>query len=164
MRLGQPGGRLMGRPRSGRGSTPPGDADGPGHRKSGKDRGRGALDKASLGGSLPRVSRMAESPGRRSGPVALGEALGHLFASRGLARRRAASELEAAWEAAVGPAAACQTRLGGVRHGVLTVTVAHPTLLEELSAFRKPALLASLRKGAPGTAVQDLRFRVGPVD
>jgi hypothetical protein len=42
--------------------------------------------------------------------------------------------------------------------------VAHPTLLEELAAFRKPALLAALRRGAPGTPVQDLRFRVGSIE
>ena len=50
-----------------------------------------------------------------------------------------------------GRGAACrQTRLGEVRRGVLNVTVAHSTLLEELMAFRKPALLAALRSGAPG--------------
>ena len=43
-----------------------------------------------------------------------------------------------------------QTRLGDVRRGVLNVTVAHPTLLEELAAFRKPTLLAALRRDAPG--------------
>ena len=42
--------------------------------------------------------------------------------------------------------------------------MAHPTLLEELAAFRKPALLAGLRRDAPGTPVQDIRFRVGPID
>ena len=42
-----------------------------------------------------------------------------------------------------------QTKLGGVRRGVLNVTVAHPALLEELSTFQKPALLAALRRDAP---------------
>jgi hypothetical protein len=46
----------------------------------------------------------------------------------------------------------------------LNVTVAHPALLEELSAFQKPALLAALRRNAPGTVIHDIRFRVGPVD
>ncbi|HEX8203346.1 MAG TPA: DciA family protein, partial [Isosphaeraceae bacterium] len=57
-----------------------------------------------------------------------------------------------------------QTRLGGIRHGVLSVTVAHSTLLEELAAFRKPALLAALRRDAAGSAIHDIRFRVGPID
>ena len=100
----------------------------------------------------------------RRGPKPLGEVLGALFAARGYARLRGASELEAAWGAAVGEEVAGQTRLGGVRHGVLRVTVARSALLEELSAFRKPELLAALRRDAPGTVIHDLRFRVGPVD
>ena len=57
-----------------------------------------------------------------------------------------------------------QTRVGEVRRGVLTVIVAHPTLLEELAAFRKPELLQALRAAAPATTIHDIRFRVGPVD
>jgi predicted nucleic acid-binding Zn ribbon protein len=101
--------------------------------------------------------------GRGRGPRALGDVLGELFAARGLGRLRAQGELEGAWAAAVGEPAARQTRVGGVRHGVLTVTVAHPTLLEELAAFRKPRLLEALRRDAPGAAIQDIRFRVGPI-
>ena len=56
-----------------------------------------------------------------------------------------------------------QTRVGEVRRGVLNVTVAHLALLEELAAFRKPALLAALRQAAPGTVIHDIRFRVGPI-
>lgn len=98
------------------------------------------------------------------GPRPLSDILGSLFAARGYGRLRALGELEAAWTDAVGEPAARQTKLGGVRHGVLTITVAHPALLEELSAFRKPTLLAALRTNAPGTAVHDLRFRVGPIE
>ena len=43
------------------------------------------------------------------------------------------------------------------------MTVAHPGLLEELSTFRKPDLLAALRRDAPGTPILDIRFRVGPI-
>ena len=54
--------------------------------------------------------------------------------------------------------------VGGIRHGVLAITVAHPALLEELSAFRKPELLAALREKVPGLNLLDVRFRVGPVE
>ena len=101
---------------------------------------------------------------RRRGPKPLSDILGDLFAARGYGRLRAAGELEDAWNAAVGEPGCRQTRLGGVRRGVLSVTVAHPTLLEELAAVRKPALLAALRQGAPGTSIQDIRFRVGPIE
>jgi predicted nucleic acid-binding Zn ribbon protein len=103
------------------------------------------------------------SPNRR-GPKPLSEILGELFASRGFGRLRALKELEDAWNAAVGEPGCRRTKLGEVRRGVLNVTVAHPALLEELAAFRKPALLAALRRNAPGTVVHDIRFRVGSVE
>lgn len=94
----------------------------------------------------------------------MGDVLGALFAAKGLARLRAVGELEEAWAEAVGEPAASRTKVGGIRHGVLTITVGHPTLLEELSAFRKTALLAALREKAPGVTLHDIRFRIGPVD
>jgi hypothetical protein len=102
-------------------------------------------------------------PNRR-GPRALSEILGELFTVRGYGRFRARQELEEAWVAAVGQPLCRQTQLGEVRRGVLNVTVAHPAVLEELAAFRKPALLAALRSGAPGTTIQDIRFRIGSVE
>src|SRR3954447_18325095 len=103
------------------------------------------------------------SPNRR-GPKPLAEILGELFAARGFGRLRALKELEDAWAAAVGEPGCRQTRVGEVRRGVLNVTVAHSTLLEELSAFQKPMLLEALRRDAPATVVHDIRFRVGPID
>src|SRR5690242_10673697 len=101
-------------------------------------------------------------PNRR-GPRALSDILGELFTARGYGRILARQELEEAWDAAVGEPLCRQTQLGEVRRGVLNVTVSHPALLEELAAFRKPALLAALRSGAPGTPIQDIRFRIGAV-
>jgi predicted nucleic acid-binding Zn ribbon protein len=101
--------------------------------------------------------------GRSRRPRALGEVLGELYVARGLGRLRGVGELEAAWAEVVGPEARGRTAVTGLRHGVLTVTVAHPTLLEELAAFRKPDLLAGLRQKLPGLRLHDLRFRVGPV-
>ena len=101
---------------------------------------------------------------RGRGPRPLSEILNSLVAARGYGRLRGRAELEAAWEAAVGEMASRQTRIGGIRHGVLSVTVAHPALLEELAAFRKPDILAALRRTTPGAAIQDVRFRVGKLD
>ncbi len=99
----------------------------------------------------------------RPGPRPLSEILGELFTVRGYGRLRVRQELENAWNAAVGEPSCHQTQLGEVRRGVLDVTVAHSTLLEELAAFRKPALLAALRSGAPATTIHDIRFRVGAI-
>jgi predicted nucleic acid-binding Zn ribbon protein len=106
---------------------------------------------------------MSSSPKGR-GPRPLSEILGEVFAARGYGRLRGVGELESAWTSAVGEPDCRRTKLGGVRRGVLNVTVAHPALLEQLSSFRKSELLAALRREAPGTPIQDIRFRVGPVD
>ena len=103
-------------------------------------------------------------PKKSRGPKPLSEILGDLFASRGYGRLQALGELEVAWNRAVGEPGCRQTKLGGVRRGVLNVTVAHPSLLEELSTFQKPALLEALRRDAPGTPILDIRFRVGPIE
>lgn len=100
----------------------------------------------------------------RRGPRPLCDILSELFTLRGYGRLRALSELERVWNTAVGEPHCHQTRVGDVRRGVLTVTVAHPTLLEELAAFRKPLLLQVLRMGALGSSIRDIRFRVGPIE
>jgi predicted nucleic acid-binding Zn ribbon protein len=100
---------------------------------------------------------------RQQGPKPLSEILGELFAARGYGRLRAASELEEAWRMVVGEAVNELTQVGAVRQGVLSVTVAHSALLEELAAFQKPALLAALSEHAPGTPIRDIRFRIGRV-
>ncbi len=97
------------------------------------------------------------------GPKALGDLLGNLFAERGYGRLQAVGELEAAWVLAVGELGAEQTQVGVVRRGILNVTVAHPALLEELSSFQKPQILAILRREVSGTPILDIRFRVGPI-
>jgi predicted nucleic acid-binding Zn ribbon protein len=103
-------------------------------------------------------------PFSRRGPKPLGEILGSLLESRGYGRLRGQAELEAAWNAAVGEPACRRTKLGALRRGVLPVTVAHPALLQELSAFRKTELLQALRRAVPDVALHDFRFRVGPVE
>jgi predicted nucleic acid-binding Zn ribbon protein len=103
------------------------------------------------------------NPNRR-GPRVLSEILGELFTRRGYGRLQTLAALEGAWNLAVGEPQCQQTRVGDVRRGVLNVTVAHSSLLEELSAFRKGELLEALRANAPGTTIHDIRFRVGPID
>ena len=97
------------------------------------------------------------------GPRPLSAVLGDLFTVRGYNRLFARQELENAWKKAVGEPDCHQTRLGEVRRGVLNVTVAHSTLLEELSSFRKSLLLKALRFDAPATVIRDIRFQVGAV-
>jgi hypothetical protein len=97
------------------------------------------------------------------GPQLLSDILSELIVVRGYSRAHAGRILENAWNIAVGEPYCYLTQIGEVRHGVLNVTVAHSTLLEELMAFRKTRLVAFLRSGGLGTAIHDIRFRVDSI-
>ena len=97
------------------------------------------------------------------GPELLKEVLSRLFAARGWGRKQGRLRLEEAWAEAAGPAFADQTRVGGLRRGVLEVTVGNGVLLQELAHYHKRRLLEELRRRLPGTTFTDLRFRAGVV-
>jgi predicted nucleic acid-binding Zn ribbon protein len=98
-----------------------------------------------------------------TGPELLGEILSRLFVARGWGRRQGRLRLEQAWAEAVGPEGAKQTRVAGLRRGVLEVTVGSAVLLHELAHYRKRRLLEQLRSRLPGTTLTDLRFRAGVI-
>jgi predicted nucleic acid-binding Zn ribbon protein len=100
------------------------------------------------------------SDGNR-GPENLADILGRLFTSRGWGRKNDRLRLEAAWAEAAGPDLLKDTRLGGLRRGVLEVEVKSAVLLQELTQFHKRGLLAKLRKALPGVTLTDLKFRAG---
>jgi predicted nucleic acid-binding Zn ribbon protein len=95
------------------------------------------------------------------GPESLSEVLARLFTSRGWGRRTERVKLEEAWAAAVGPAVAAETRVGGLRRGVLEVEVKAGPLVQELAQFHKRPLLAKLRAALPSVTLTDLKFRAG---
>jgi predicted nucleic acid-binding Zn ribbon protein len=97
------------------------------------------------------------------GPELLGEILSRLFVARGWGRQQAQLRLERAWATAVGVEGAKQTRVGGLRRGVLEVTVGNAVLLQELAHYQKRQLLEQLRSQLPGTTITNLRFRAGVV-
>ncbi len=101
--------------------------------------------------------------GKGNGPRPLSEILGALMESRGYGRLKARREIETAWEQVVGDSLSRETRVESLRRGVLLVGVSHPCVLEQLAAFEKPALLASLRSHPSLTGLKDLRFRVGGI-
>jgi hypothetical protein len=103
--------------------------------------------------------------GERKGPEALGEILSRLFTARGWGRQQERLRLEKAWVEAI---AACelktaQTRVNGLRRGVLEVVIGNAVLLQELAHFHKRRLLEQLRRRLPGMTLSDLRFRAGVV-
>ncbi len=64
-----------------------------------------------------------------------------------------------AWRKYLGPDAD-HTRLLSLQRHVATFTVDSSALLAELHNFRKPELLAMLRRDVPACFVRDLRFRL----
>jgi predicted nucleic acid-binding Zn ribbon protein len=113
---------------------------------------------------MPSPHSNSNPHSRGRGPRPLSEVLAELFAARGLGRIQSAKRLEDAWNAAVGEPNCRQTKVGEVRRGVLNVTVAHSSLLEELAAFQKPRILEALRQNMPDVQVLDIRFRVGLIE
>ncbi len=96
------------------------------------------------------------------GPKLIGSVLNELMVHKGFAGVRRAEGLEAAWRDAVGEDIARHTRVGSVRRGKLEVTVAHSTIVQELT-FRKNTVLTALRESLPQEAIHDLHLRVGPI-
>jgi len=97
------------------------------------------------------------------GPELLGEILSRLFTARGWGRRQERLRFEQAWAEAVGKQGASQSRVGGLKRGVLEVIVGNGVLLQELAHYQKRRLLEHLRKQLPGTIITDIRFRAGVV-
>lgn len=100
-------------------------------------------------------------PSRRPQPIA--DVLAELMALRGYARVQAATSYQAAWRDAAGDFVARQSRIAALRRGVLEITVANSTLMQELG-FQKVSLLAALAKRLPDESIRELRFRVGAID
>ena len=95
----------------------------------------------------------------RRGPERLGEVLSRLFTARGWGRKQDRLRLEGAWADAAGPELLKDTRVSGIRRGVLEVDVRNAVLLQELTQFHKRGLLGKLRKALAGTTLADLKFR-----
>jgi hypothetical protein len=97
------------------------------------------------------------------GAKSLSGILYELAAVRGYGRLLARQILENAWNTVIGEPYCQQTQVDGIRRGVLNVKVAHPSLLEELAAFRKDTLLTFLQSSSLGIAIHDIQFQVGSV-
>jgi hypothetical protein len=97
------------------------------------------------------------------GPERLSEILSRLFTARGWGRRQDRLRLEQAWAEAAGEAAT-QTRVAGLKRGVLEIEVGNGVLLQELAHFHKRRLLEQLKKLLTGVPLKDLRFRAGVIE
>ena len=95
------------------------------------------------------------------GPEKISDVLGRLFTSRGWGRKNDRLRLEAAWADAAGAELLKNTRLLGMKRGVLEVEVKNAVQMAELAQYHKRGLLAKLRKALPGVTLTDIKFRAG---
>lgn len=95
------------------------------------------------------------------GPENIADILGKLFTARGWGRKNERMRLESAWAEAVGESLMKDTRLMGLKRGVMEVEVRNAVLLSELTQFHKRGLLAKLRKTLVGVTLTDIKFRAG---
>lgn len=95
------------------------------------------------------------------GPEKLTDILGKLFTSRGWGRKNDRMRLESAWAEAAGDAFVKETRVLGMKRGVLEVEVRTAVLLQELSHYHKRSLLGKLRTSLTGLTLTDIKFRAG---
>jgi predicted nucleic acid-binding Zn ribbon protein len=95
------------------------------------------------------------------GPEKIDDVLGRLFTTRGWGRKNDRLRLESAWAEAAGAKLLKETRVLGLRRGVLEVEVRGAVLLAELTQYHKRGLLAKLRERLKGATVTDIKFRAG---
>jgi hypothetical protein len=95
------------------------------------------------------------------GPEKIADVLGRLFTSRGWGRKNDRLRLESAWADAAGEPLLKDTRVLGLKRGVLEVEVRNAVLMSELAQYHKRGLLAKLRKLLPGVTLTDIKFRAG---
>lgn len=96
----------------------------------------------------------------RREPHALGDVLSQLFALRGYGRVRGDRQLHDIWREVAGEMIARQTRVSGVKNGVLQVGVANSALLSELASFHKFSLLERLQADHPQLRLRDIKFKL----
>lgn len=93
----------------------------------------------------------------------MGSVVAQLIARRGYAQKQSANELSSAWEAqAKKLGAEGKTRCGRISRGILEVFVLNSALLQVLT-FHKPSLIKAMKAAAGGSAIKDVRFKVGPI-
>lgn len=93
----------------------------------------------------------------------MGVVIAQLVARRGYLQQQTASDLSEAWEReATRLGAAGKSRVGRISRGVLEVFVVNSALLQVLT-FHKPSLVKAMKAAAGGSAIKDLRLKVGPI-
>jgi hypothetical protein len=104
-----------------------------------------------------RTARRAPEPQR------MGNVVAQLVARRGYLQQKSTNELSVAWEKEAAKVGADgKTRIGRISRGVLEVFVLNSALLQMLT-FHKVSLTKAMKAAAGGSAIKEVRFKVGPI-
>ncbi len=98
--------------------------------------------------------------GAASEPEHLSKALSELIAARGLARVRGDEQLRQTWREVAGEQFAADTKVLGIRNGVLRIGVSNSALLGELVSYHRESLLQSLQQDHAFLKIRDVKFRL----
>ena len=118
---------------------------------------------ASLSAAKQWTGNQAGTQGSARGPQQIGIAIGELMARRGYGQVEWREQVWEAWQAAASEHLASKCSVGNIRRGIVEVTVASSSVLQELT-FQKQELLRKIQHNLPRAKIRDLRFRVGEVD
>ena len=97
----------------------------------------------------------------RDAHATLGDVLKRYLRTSPVAAALRNKDVAAAWQQAVGPQLAAQTRIVGFNCGTLKVETASGSLYSELNAFRKHELLQLLQERMGNRKVQKISFCLG---
>ena len=105
---------------------------------------------------------MSKGDRTKRAPQKMGDLITQLMARRGYGQTMSSDEFRQAWEKVAGPLAK-DSLTGNLRRGVLDVFVRNSAILQEVT-FQKRTLLKQLQDILPKHGINDLRFKVGPID
>lgn len=117
-------------------------------------------DDPNLASALSAYKRRAR---RAPEPQRMGAVVTQLIARRGYAQKQTANDFANAWESEMKKLGAeNKTRAGRISRGALEVFVQNSALLQMLT-FHKQSLIKAMKAAAGGSAIKDVRFKVGPI-
>lgn len=91
-------------------------------------------------------------------PARLGNLLGNLIRTKGIAEQSSVQHLEDIWKKAAGDRIAAKSYVKRLRSGVLEITVSNGAVLEELTCYLKHDLLESMQQQHPDPPINSLKF------
>jgi hypothetical protein len=93
-------------------------------------------------------------------PTPLSTVISELIQKKGLARVQGNAQLIGIWKSVVGEKVSSQTKVLGLKRGVLEVGVDNSALMNELASFQKAGFVRKLQKEHSDHKISDIRFKL----